>query len=459
METKKKICFFTGTRAEYGLLKPLMQKAKDEDEFQIQIIASGMHVSPEFGLTYIEIEQDGFTIDEKVAILYYQAILISVFLKLWCIVMPNKGLNKIKEWIKMNDKISNLMIPYNSKIIDALKKMDSLNRKLLILEKDYNFYSLLSIGDIQRAIIKNIDLNTPVYKIVRKDIKVAKKSDDISEIKKVMLKYRMEFLPVIDNNKVHEVYFWEDIFTVEDRTPTVSFDVPVIIMAGGKGTRLKPITNVIPKPLLPIGDKTILEIIFDKFMKYGVKDFYISINHKHELIEYYLSQKKLEHINIKYIKENKPLGTAGSLSLVKNEIKTTCFITNCDILINQDYKELLDYHVEGKNLLTIVGVLKSEQIPYGVIEKDDQGNVLKINEKPSLNYIINSGLYILEKEAFDYIPESTFFDMTDLIDKLIRDNKKVSYFPVSEKSWFDIGEWDKYYKTLEEYEKYKNFFG
>jgi dTDP-glucose pyrophosphorylase len=359
----------------------------------------------------------------------------------------------------MNDKISNLMIPYNSKIIDALKKMDSLNRKLLILEKDYNFYSLLSIGDIQRAIIRNIDLNTPVYKIVRKDIKVAKKSDDISEIKKVMLEYRMEFLPVIDNNKVHEVYFWEDIFTVEDRTPTVSFDVPVIIMAGGKGTRLKPITNVIPKPLLPIGDKTILEIIFDKFMKYGVKDFYISINHKHELIEYYLSQKKLEHINIKYIKENKPLGTAGSLSLVKNEIKTTCFITNCDILINQDYKELLDYHVEGKNLLTIVGVLKSEQIPYGVIEKDDQGNVLKINEKPSLNYIINSGLYILEKEAFDYIPESTFFDMTDLIDKLIRDNKKVSYFPVSEKSWFDIGEWDKYYKTLEEYEKYKNFFG
>jgi dTDP-glucose pyrophosphorylase len=359
----------------------------------------------------------------------------------------------------MNDKISNLTIPYNNKIIDALKKMDSLNRKLLILEKDNNFYSLLSIGDIQRAIIRNIDLNTPVYKIVRKDIKIAKKSDDFSEIKKIMMKYRMEFLPVIDNNKVCEVYFWEDIFSVEERITSVSLNVPVIIMAGGEGTRLKPITNVIPKPLIPIGDKTILEIIFDKFSKYGVKDFYISVNYKHELIEYYLSQKNLKNINIRYIKEDRPLGTAGSLSLVKNEIDQRCFITNCDILINQDYKELLDFHIESKNLLTIVGVLKSEEISYGVIEKDDQGNVLKINEKPSINYIINSGMYILEKEAFDYIPENTFFDMTDLISKLINDKKKVSYFPVSEKSWFDIGEWDKYHKTLEEYEKFKNFFG
>ena len=359
----------------------------------------------------------------------------------------------------MNEKIKNLMIPYNSKIIDALKKMDSLNRKLLILEKDNNFYSLLSIGDIQRAIIKNIDLSTPVYKIVRKDIKVAKRSDNISEVEKMMLKYRMEFIPVIDGDKVCEVYFWEDIFTVEDRTTDALLNVPVVIMAGGQGTRLKPITNVIPKPLLPIGDKTILENIFDKFIKYGVKDFYISINHKHELIEYYLSQKNLEGINLKYIKETAPLGTIGCLSMIKNEIDKTCFVTNCDILVNQDYKELLDYHIERKDILTIVGVLKSEQIPYGVIEKDDQGNVLKISEKPSLNYIINSGMYILEKEAFDYIPENTFFDMTDLIDRLITNNKKVSYFPVSEKSWFDIGEWDKYYKTLEEYEKFKNFFG
>jgi dTDP-glucose pyrophosphorylase len=358
----------------------------------------------------------------------------------------------------MEEKIKGITIPYDTKIIDALRKMDSLNRKLLILEKNGDFYSLLSIGDIQRAIIKGVDLNSPVYEITRKDIKIAKKSDDFSEIKRMMLKERIEFIPLIDNNKVCKVFFWEEVFGSNEKVYENTINIPTIIMAGGRGERLKPITNVIPKPLIPIGDKTIIEIIFDHFSKYGIKDFYLSVNYKYELIKYFLSHKKINDINIKYVVEKKPLGTAGGLSLLKNDIKQRCFITNCDILINQDYKELLDYHLENKSTLTIVGVLKSEEIPYGIIEKDNNGNVLKINEKPYRNYIINSGMYIMEKEAFDYIPENTFFNMTDLIKELINNNKKVSYFPVSEKSWFDIGEWDKYHQTLEEYDKFKDFF-
>ncbi|TGG88057.1 mannose-1-phosphate guanylyltransferase [Geotoga petraea] len=336
--------------------------------------------------------------------------------------------------------------------------MDKINRKLLILEKDNKFYSLVSIGDIQRAIINNIDLNSPVYKIIRKDIKVAKKSYSFEKIKELMLKYRMEFLPVIDNGEIYKIYYWEELFGTTVNINNEKIDIPVIIMAGGKGTRLKPITNVIPKPLIPIGEKTILEIIFDRFMYYGIKNFYLSVNYKHELIKYYLSNKKIKNINIDYIKENKPMGTAGSLYLIKDKIKERCFITNCDILINQDYIELLNYHVENKNVLTIVGVLKNDEIPYGVIEKDSKGNVKKINEKPNRSYIINSGMYILDKKAIDYIPKNTFYDMTDVIETLINNDEKVSYFPVSEKSWFDIGEWDKYQSTLKEYEKFRNFY-
>lgn len=352
---------------------------------------------------------------------------------------------------------SDIKMPYDSKVIDVLKRMDKINRKLLILEKDNKFYSLISIGDIQRAIINNIDLNISAYKITRKDIKIASKSDSFEEIKELMFKHRMEFLPVIEKGDIYKIYFWEDVFGDSTYVNHEKIDIPVIIMAGGKGTRLKPITNVIPKPLIPIGEKTILEIIFEKFLRYGIYNFYLSVNYKHELIEYYLSNKNLKSLNIKYIKENKPLGTAGSIRLIKDYVEENCFITNCDILINQDYIELLDYHVKNGNSLTIVGVLKNDQIPYGVIETDSQGNVKGINEKPNKNYLINSGMYIINKKAIEYIPENTYYNMTDLIEILIKNNEKVSYFPVSEKSWFDIGEWDKYQNTLDEYDKFRKF--
>ncbi len=358
----------------------------------------------------------------------------------------------------MEDRIRQVTIQYDTKIIDALRKMDSVDRKLLILEKGDRFFSLVSIGDIQRAIIKNVDLNSPVYKIVREDIKVANKMDTFEKIKNTMLKYRMEFLPVVEDGKIYDVYFWEDVIGSTKERFVGTIDVPVIVMAGGRGTRLKPITNVIPKPLIPIGDKSMLEIIFDRFGKYGVKNFYLSVNYKYEMIQYYLSQLNLKDINIEYIIEDKPLGTAGSLSLMKDKIPERCFITNCDIIINQDYKELLDYHIENRSVLTVIGVLKSEEIPYGVIEKDGNGNIFKIDEKPVRVYIVNSGMYIIEKKALEYIPKDTLFDMTDLVKVLIDSGEKVSYFPVSENSWFDIGEWDKYQKVLVEYETLRRVF-
>lgn len=360
--------------------------------------------------------------------------------------------------IKQDERVREITIPHDAKIFEALRRMDSTNRKLLILERNGKFFSLLSIGDIQRAIIRNVSLDTPVYRIVRQNIRIAHPTDSFEKIREMMLEHRMEFLPVIDNGDIVSVYFWEDVFGKSQVKTKGEIDVPVVIMAGGKGTRLKPITNVIPKPLIPIGEKTILEMIINRFHKYGVKDFYISLNYKSEMIKYYLENLNLKDINIHYLEEQVPLGTAGSLSLLREKVKGRCFVTNCDILVNEDYKEVLDYHIESESLLTIVGVIKTETIPYGLIESDENGRVIGINEKPTNSYIFNSGMYIVEEVVLDLIPENEFLNMTDLVSKLINSGQRVSYFPVSENSWFDIGEWDKYLKTLENYELVKRFF-
>jgi NDP-sugar pyrophosphorylase family protein len=243
------------------------------------------------------------------------------------------------------------------------------------------------------------------------------------------------------------VYFWEDVFIETKPHPVQQFDLPVIIMAGGFGTRLKPLTNVIPKPLIPIGEKTIIENIFDRFAVHGSNRFYLSVNYKADLIKYYLENLNLEH-EISYFIEDKPLGTAGSLSLLKGKINSTFFVSNCDIIIEQDYSEILKYHQENKNEITIVAALKNYAIPYGTIETGNNGQLLSLKEKPELTFKINSGMYILEPSLLDEIPTNEFFHITYLIEKIKLRNGNVGVFPVSEGSWKDIGEWDEYWKMI-----------
>jgi NDP-sugar pyrophosphorylase family protein len=217
-------------------------------------------------------------------------------------------------------------------------------------------------------------------------------------------------------------------------------------MAGGIGQRLRPLTNVFPKALLPIGEKTMLEEIFERFGNHGCKEFYISLNYKAELIKFYIRNQNLIY-QIEFFTENKPMGTAGSLSLLKGKINKTFFVSNCDILIDQDYSEILDYHYENKNEITVVAALKHYSIPYGTIETGDNGKLIELHEKPDFTFKINSGMYILEPHLLDELPENTFFHITHLIESIICKKRKVGVYPVSEKSWKDIGEWAQYYKN------------
>lgn len=333
-------------------------------------------------------------------------------------------------------------------ILTALKQMDLIRRKLLLVVDHEKYFGLLSIGDIQRAIINNTDLKSAISRIMRNDHIVAHPEETIEDIKCKMLEIRSEFMPVIDDyNNLVSVIFWEEVFGEKKRSPIGHFDLPVVIMAGGEGRRLKPLTNVLPKPLIPIGEKTMLEEIIERFANFGCSTFYISLNYKADLIKYYMTTKKLPY-QIEFFEESKPMGTAGSLSLLKGRINETFFVTNCDILIDQDYSEILEYHYEEKNEITIVAALKHFPISYGIIQTGTNGHFLSLLEKPELTFKINSGMYILEPHILGEIPDIQFLHITQLIDKINKRKGKVGVFPVSSSSWRDIGNWADYTKHI-----------
>jgi len=345
-------------------------------------------------------------------------------------------------------EISKISISKSENLSTALKRMDNSNRKLLLVFDSDRFMSLISIGDIQRAIINNISLETDLSHVLRKEVSVAHENDTEEQIKARMINGRAELMPILnDSGELVDVRFWEELFA-DKRTPNSKLNLPVVIMAGGKGTRLKPLTNIIPKPLLPIGEKTILEEIMDRFVDVGCSDFFISVNYKAETIKHYLKQLEGVPYNVNYFQETKPLGTAGSLHLIKEQINTTFFVSNCDIIINEDYEEILKYHRENKNELTIVSALKHLSIPYGTIQTKKDGLLSELKEKPELTFQINSGMYILEPHLLDEIPKDEFFHITYLIENITKRNGRVGVFPVSEKSWIDIGDWDEYLNML-----------
>lgn len=345
-------------------------------------------------------------------------------------------------------KIQDRSIQNSTTVLQSLRKMDEAKVKMLLVFEGERFISILTIGDIQRAIIKQVDLNKPVSQIIDANKVFASPSESRKQIREKMLSFRCECMPVVDeNDNLVDVYLWSDMFKLSESEHREKIDLPVVIMAGGKGTRLKPITNVIPKPLIPIGDKTILEIIMDQFESIGCKKFYMSVNYKADIIEFYLSQLSHKY-NIEFFMEDKPLGTIGSVSLLKGKITTPFFVSNCDSINDQDYRDVYDYHVYNKNDLTIVTMVKSFCIPYGVIETGEDGIMTNLREKPELNYQVNTGVYILNPECIYEIPSGKFFHITHLMEKIKTRGGRVGCYPVSEGSWHDMGEWPEYLKMI-----------
>lgn len=347
-----------------------------------------------------------------------------------------------------------LLIDVKSNVTDALKQMDTNRVKLLIVTNNGKYHSMLSIGDIQRAIMNKVPFESGISEILRDKSKVTvcHTTEDAQTIREKMIRFRIEYMPVVsEEGTIEKIIFWKDLFETESQSAsTKKLSIPTIIMAGGKGSRLKPLTNVIPKALVPVGEKPIMSVIMDRFNEAGTNEYHVSVNYKAQMLSDFYGDS-YEGTPINFFKETKPLGTAGSLHLLHDKIDSTFFVTNCDIIIDQDYNEVLDYHRRNENELTIVVALKHLHLPYGIIETDKNGLLENIKEKPDYTYMVNSGMYILEPHLLKEIPMDRMFHITELIEEIRARNGRLGVFPVSEKSWFDIGVWTEYQKTQEQF--------
>ena len=349
-----------------------------------------------------------------------------------------------------SERIQRKIVSAETSIIETMKLMDESYTKLMLVFDGDKFVGIVTNGDLQRAIIANIPLNTSIEKIVNNETKIDANINDKHEtIKKWMIAKRAELMPIVDNDgRLVDVIFWDEILAdTPMENNSTKINLPIVVMAGGKGTRLAPLTNVYPKPLIPVGDKTIVEAIMDKFVSYGCHDFYMSVNYKADTIKNYFDFIDNREYNINYFQEDRPLGTAGSLRLLKDKINSTFFVSNCDILIEEDYSEILNYHRTNKNELTVVAAIKTFSIPYGTISTSENGLLESIEEKPTLSFKINTGLYILEPSLLNDIPDD-FYHITDLMVKLKTEGRRVGVYPISQNAWKDMGDWNEYLRMI-----------
>ena len=353
----------------------------------------------------------------------------------------------------MISKINNYFISKNSSIRDAMKQLDSTHSKILfVVNENHKLIGSLSDGDIRRWILSEGLLDAKVENVSNKNPFFVEKDHDHEKLRNIILQEKYPAVPICNKNKeIIDIIFFSQI--IDPNTFKFKYekiDAHVVIMAGGKGTRLEPFTKVLPKPLIPVGDKTIIELIIDKFTAHQINNFYISLNHKAKIIKSYFEDVTRDYA-ISYIEENQPLGTIGALSLLKGKLSKPVIITNCDIIINADYSEFLKFHMKNNYDLSLIGSMMNFKIPYGVCEIGKDGILENFTEKPEYSILASTGMYILNPNLIDQIPDNIFYDITDLMSFLKINGGKIGVFPISEESWMDTGEWDQYRKTISKF--------
>jgi len=350
------------------------------------------------------------------------------------------------------ERLKKVFIKPNHTIKQALRQMDAMGEKTLLVVDDHNMLlGTISDGDIRRWILKGRGLIEGVSKVMNSKPISLDQNFERKTAKQLMVKQMLECLPVVDGNKkVISAVWWVDLF--ENKLKKLKkLKIPVVIMAGGEGARLAPFTKILPKPLMPIGDKPIIEIIIGRFMDYGCDDFYLSLNYKSNIIKAYFNDFEHQY-KIAYIEEKLPLGTAGSLHFLKNRIKRSFFLSNCDILIEADYAYIFKFHQQQKNKITLVSSMKNFIVPYGVCEIENGGILKGIKEKPEFDFFVNTGMYVLDKTVFKDIPKNKFYNMTDLINDYLKKGERIGVYPVSEKSWLDMGQFEVLQEMLKRFE-------
>ena len=334
-----------------------------------------------------------------------------------------------------NLQINQLIIDENATVLSAMQMLDETGLKILLIAPGYSLRAVITDSDIRRFILNGGELTAPVKGAANYSPKYLG-VEMRAKAKEFMVQNAIDALPLLNTKgQVDDIVFLADL-GVASRQET---DAPVVIMAGGLGTRLYPYTKILPKPLIPVGELPIVEHIMQRFEKAGSGRFNLVVNYKKNMIKSYFSETEHPY-NINFVEEEKPLGTGGGLYLLKETIKETFFLTNCDILVEADYSDIYEFHKEQGNLITVVCAFKNVTIPYGVIELDDNGGIKTVTEKPQMNFLTNTGMYVVEPRIIQELEADVAVGFPDIMEKYRNVGEKVGVYPISENSWMDMGQ-------------------
>ena len=344
----------------------------------------------------------------------------------------------------------------NISLIEALETLRKAGSKcLIIVDKDNKLLGTLTDGDLRSIIISGHKLNKSIKKYYNKNPKfVYQNNFNLKDLKNDFLREKYDLIPVITKKKkVIDIITWDQAFKKDlTQNKLINKKIKLVVMAGGLGQRLKPFTSILPKPLIPINNKSVLEHILDNFYNSGIKDVYISLNYKSKTMKSYCQEIKSK-FNIKFLVEKKPLGTIGSLKLLKNNNDKPIFVTNSDIIIKSNISDMYNFHQNKNNDLTMVVAAKQFIIPYGVCKTTSDGTLNKIDEKPRQEALINTGLYLINPKIVNLIPKNKEFDITHLISAMKKKKKKIGVFPIADDAWVDVGQWSEYREAAEKLKK------
>ncbi|MBR1796590.1 MAG: CBS domain-containing protein [Clostridiales bacterium] len=321
-------------------------------------------------------------------------------------------------------------------VSEAMQRIDRNATGILFLTDEKGILlGCITDGDVRRYLLSGGKMEDRAIDAANKSPRYAK---TIDEAKHLYHKKNYIVIPIVDESGV-VINLYTGELGEQVKKQRKSLYVPVVINAGGKGTRLDPFTRVLPKPLIPVGELPIIELIMREYQSYSCNDFHIIVNYKKDLMKAYFADNE-RHYNITWYDEEKPLGTGGGLSLLRGKFDNTFFFANCDALLTANYESMLDFHRESGNTITMICAYKNINIPYGVVEMGVNGAIENMKEKPLVSFLTNTGIYIVEPEVIDYINDGESIGFPDVVTRAKESGKKVAIFPVSENDWMDMGQ-------------------
>lgn len=337
--------------------------------------------------------------------------------------------------------IQKFIVEENISIVETMKRIDAGARGVAFVCRGMKLCAVVTDGDVRRYILRGGDLQNPVSEIAHNN-PICLTIGEENQAGELMRRYFITAVPIVNSEKeIVDIRFWQEEIPAEKKIIKRSLNVPLVIMAGGKGARLKPYTDILPKPLIPVGDKTITEHIMDRFAEYGCTQVMMIVNYKKNFIKAYFGDHEVKR-DITFIEEQDYLGTGGGLQLLSGRMEETFFMSNCDILINADYADILDYHKKSGNIITMVCAQKKFEIPYGTISLTKDNQIEEIKEKPCFDFLVNTGFYVIEPSFLTHIPQNTFVHITDVVKECVKNGDRVGSYLIAENDWMDMGQFD-----------------